>query len=189
MTDTDRYWDGSSWTGQVAPRTNRAAPTGPNAQAVDAVGTWRSMPKAARFVLITLAVVIIAGGAVGAFLLLKPKEHFTVIGTMTLMVSDPSDLTTGIGLNGDGCAGAGGYSDISAGTQVVIKDSSGASIATGELGEGSGATDSACVFSFKIKGVPASGKSDVYSVEVSHRGDVSFKKADAGFVALSLGDG
>jgi len=64
-------------------------------------------------------------------------------------------------------------------------DNAGAMIASGELDAGVSDGDVTCEFAFTVQGVPVAD-SDLYSVEVSHRGKVPFKKAEAKRVALSL---
>lgn len=95
-------------------------------------------------------------------------------------------------LNGDlaaeSCIGTGGYRDINAGATVTVYDATGKVVAVGSLGEGtrdSGAIY--CRFPFSIPEVP--DNSDFYSVEVSHRGEVTFPadRARNGDVHLSIG--
>lgn len=103
-------------------------------------------------------------------------------GTVGLVTVDSSDLVS----EGDTCAGAGGYSDLTEGADIVIRDSDGKKIAIGELGAGSIPDEGAgCDFKFKVDDVPDAG--GIYSIEVSHRGEVSFKKADADGLVLTVG--
>jgi len=99
------------------------------------------------------------------------------------------------------CSGSGGYSDLAGGTQVVVKDGSGSIIATGHLNEGTGANPyvykgtpdpeivDSCSFSFDVEGVP---DSDFYSIEVGHRGAMTYSRAEMESMSwtleLSLGD-
>ena len=89
---------------------------------------------------------------------------------------------------GEPCSGSGGFDDMAAGTQVVINDGSGSTIATGHLNEGTGANPyidvggtpdpeivDTCLFSFDVEGIR---DSDFYSVEVSHRGAMTYSKAE-----------
>lgn len=86
-----------------------------------------------------------------------------------------------------GCTGTGGYSDISEGAAVTVKDQDGRIIATSSLGK-SHATSTTCEFQFVITPLP---RADFYSIEVSHRGEVTYSKADLQAqdwtVALTLG--
>ncbi|MCJ7491306.1 MAG: hypothetical protein MUP15_04025 [Dehalococcoidia bacterium] len=113
-----------------------------------------------------------------------PQAH-TVHGTMTVPARD-SYLELG-----KPCSGAGGYSDMEAGTQVVVKNGEGNTIATGRLNSGIGKfyVGPACSLSFDIEGVP---DSDFYSIEVSHRGAMSYSKGDMESnnwtLALALGN-
>lgn len=99
------------------------------------------------------------------------------------------------------CEGTGGYADITRGAQVVVRDPEGRTIAVGALGPGktqdvteykqyNGGTVRyawSCVFPFEIPEVPWH---DFYSVEVTHRGQVTFTQAQVllGEVHLSLGN-
>lgn len=112
----------------------------------------------------------------------KRPESFSAHGTIT--INKALKLAAGV------CTGDGGYDDIRAGTQVVIRDSGGKQIALGALDsgrielEGYGAVIR-CSFGFDVPGVPVEG--EIYSVEVAHRGEISFQRADAASIALSLG--
>jgi hypothetical protein len=89
------------------------------------------------------------------------------------------------------CAGSGGYDDIGQGAQVVVKDGSGNTIATGELHEGRSQRSyaSSCSFDFAVTNVSAV---DFYSIEVSHRGAITFSReeleAKGWNVGVTLGD-
>ncbi len=108
---------------------------------------------------------------------------FQVYGSLVL-IDDTAAWTSGTE-----CAGQNGYDDIAAGTQVVITDRSGDTVAFDELRPGSAENYSglACVFEFEVPRVPR--ELDTYGVEISHRGRLMFKEADlhAG-LELSLGD-
>lgn len=93
-------------------------------------------------------------------------------------------------VEGDFCMGTGGYDDIAEGTQVTIRDDSGKKVALGKLKAGKLGNDPTnddlrCGFLFEISGVP--GGSKIYSVEVSHRGEIDFTKANADSLVLTLG--
>lgn len=113
--------------------------------------------------------------------------------------SDPLDVKGSLTLNGSGneihwlalddtdgqpCEGDLGYSDVTAGADVVVRNSKGDEVGLGELGTGK-AHDGACVFRFTVRDVKGSG--NIFSVEIGHRGEVSFKRPEAGSVALTLG--
>jgi len=113
----------------------------------------------------------------------------TILGT-TAQAAWASDHTVGgeLTLSGDiyqhSCTGSGGYDDISAGTQVVVRDGNNHVIGTGRLGPGHGTSQlnrndatlfDACTFKFKVKGVP---ETKFYSVEISHRGGLTYSLAD-----------
>lgn len=103
----------------------------------------------------------------------KSGTH-TITGTLTVN----GDVDT-ITVYGQFCSGVGGYSDLDIGTPVVVKNGTGAVIATGSVGGGdvllNGATKIICVFPFEVKDVP---DSDFYVIEVSHRGGLTFSKSD-----------
>jgi hypothetical protein len=67
----------------------------------------------------------------------------------------------------------GGYSDIAAGGQVVVKDGAGRVLATTELSGGQVNTRG-CTFDFQLE-VP---DTDFYQVEVTHRGALTFARSD-----------
>lgn len=104
-------------------------------------------------------------------------ESVTVSGTLLLIDSD-------IRRAGGECHGTGGYADITAGAQVVIRDRDGTTVGLGSLDPGRPESRVECRFGFVVDDVPA-GRG-IYSVEVSHRGEVSFNEDDADAVALTL---
>lgn len=130
----------------------------------------------------------------------KPTP-FKVTGSMTVEAGDGSD-----GTMGGECVTDGGYSDISVGTQVTVKDAAGKVLALGSLGAGR-TTDnkqamgawneqtssfesvvkaSTCTFYFSVENV-LEGES-IYSIEVAHRGELRYNRADLGTsLALNLG--
>lgn len=67
-----------------------------------------------------------------------------------------------------------GFSDISTGTPVTVRDAGGSIVGMGALEGGTLSTDG-CTFTFGVQEVPPS---DFYSVEVSHRGPVNYSSAD-----------
>jgi serine/threonine-protein kinase len=69
------------------------------------------------------------------------------------------------------CIGGGGYDDLQAGAQVRVKDASGTVIGTGSLKGGSSIGGRKCVFLFEVENLP---QSDFYSIEVTHRGGISY---------------
>lgn len=118
----------------------------------------------------------------------EPKT-FTVDGTLTL--EDSSSVNYAMhGRKGEECWGEQGYDDIRQGAQVVIRDSTGAKVALGALEQGTLTARSdpyysaPCEFPFTVDDVPV-GKGGVFSVEVTHRGEVSFEQGDA--LSLTLG--
>lgn len=104
----------------------------------------------------------------------------TVAGDLTL--TDSSVLRYNEGTN---CGGTGGYDDIRAGAQVVVRDSAGQAIGLGHLEEGVPENQVTCRFAFTVDDVPKT--EGLYSVEVSHRGGISFSGDDASALRLTLG--
>jgi len=128
-----------------------------------------------------------AGWAAVAALLLMAcgSQGSTLSGTMTVIESLPLQQSGSIGA---GCTGVGGYDDLSAGTAVVVKDEGGKVLATGSLDSGKISALETCQWSFTVSNVP---DAKFYQIEVSHRGAVTYSKADldkAGWkVQLRLG--
>lgn len=85
------------------------------------------------------------------------------------------------------CVGSSGYDDIRPGTSVTVRNETGETIATTELGSGEFFDGVGCEYDFQV-GVP---DASFYRIEVSHRGDVEFSKAeleaDEWEASLSLG--
>ena len=107
----------------------------------------------------------------------------TVEGTMT--INGSSNWHT----NGSNyyCSGTGGYDDLESGASVVIRNSDGKQVGLGVLRGGeSTESEDTCVFTFVVEDVDDGD--ELYSVEVTHRGEVTFRKDDAKSVALSIGD-
>lgn len=121
-----------------------------------------------------------SSGSAGSLLSPGPKT-FEAAGNVTLTDSGNE------GLGGGACQGAGGYSDMVEGGQVVVTDASGKTVAVGSLGAGHhGGGYGACVFPFTVEDVP-SGVGP-YSVEVTHRGKIAFTEDEASDIELTLGD-
>lgn len=118
------------------------------------------------------------------------SESFDVTGALQLTDTTARSVgtvnDTGIFTTGSTCHGQGGYSDIAPGAQVVIRDAAGKSVGLGRL-EGGTPSDggSVCEFDFTVRNINAGGGGP-YSVEIAHRGEVSFNRGE--LVALSLGD-
>lgn len=106
---------------------------------------------------------------------------FDVAGTVSMVLYRPNAS------QGSPCAlSEPGYSDIAAGTQVTIYDASGAAVALGQL-MGGKYSSLHCDFPIVVNDVPIQKGSNVYSIEVSHRGKVQFTQDTADDVELSIG--
>jgi hypothetical protein len=102
---------------------------------------------------------------------------FTIHGSITI-----AGLWNG---PGEVCRTSGGYDDIKAGTQVTVTDAAGKVIALGDLDAGV-SSKTGCEFDFSVTGVPDG--SDFYSVEVAHRGELRYTRADLNSpLSLTLG--
>jgi hypothetical protein len=129
------------------------------------------------------AVTVVLLAAAAFFVFGAAGERHTVTGSMSLTTG--SDLTTGAS-----CEGSGGYSDVASGTQVVIEDDSGKTLATSEYGPGV-FDGTSCVFEFTFNDVAKSAFYRVHSG--SNRGVVQYsykQMVDNNWsVSLTLGDG
>ena len=142
--------------------------------------------KTLPFILVAWAAVIVIAVAGIALLVSNVaggnSSSYKVEGTLTLANIRPLNTP------GTPCAGSGGYDDIRASAQVIVKDQDGKTIGTSQLGPGTQTQASDCLFTFTVSGLP---KAEFYSVEVSHRGALSWSfdelKAKGWTVALSLG--
>jgi hypothetical protein len=110
------------------------------------------------FVAVVAAAAFVSLSGSGALL---PKHDME--GTFTL--TDTSSFF------GNVCSGSGGYADIRAGTNVVLRDGDGKVLATGSLGAGKGNAGSQCEFPYTLKSVP---EVPFYTIEVGNRGDLSY---------------
>ena len=86
------------------------------------------------------------------------------------------------------CQGTGGYSDLSAGASVILRDENDTILASTSLDPGSG-SKSRCSFSFTLPDVSDTAK--FYAITISHRGTLSYshdKMVALGWVlSLSIG--
>lgn len=73
------------------------------------------------------------------------------------------------------CAGTGGYSDMTAGTAITMKNGDGQVIATGVLPGGVADDATTCTFTASVKNVP---RADFYAVSVGGRGEVTSSRSD-----------
>jgi hypothetical protein len=143
-----------------------------------------------RAVVIVGAIIVIAALALGGgFVFLRaegyPKHQVAVTFAFTM------DVTGFYGFENalpGKCEGNGGYSDLSAGASVILKDESDRTIAATSLGWGT-SDSTVCTFKFTLSDVP--DNATFYNIEVSHRGTVSFSHADmvkSGWtIGLSIG--
>ncbi len=109
----------------------------------------------------------------------------SVKGTFTLLSSDYNEYYPSILSVGGSCMGDNGYSDITPGTAVIVKNDAGTVLARTVLGTGVG-NSASCSMPFTVE---LTEGEDSYLFSVSHRGDVSetFAQLNSSGVALSLG--
>lgn len=141
-----------------------------------ALTRWSRIPAWIRVVIVVAVVVAVLAAIVGIKSAMT-KKTFNVQGYL--------QLNTGVEVQGTTCSGSGGFADIQPGAQVVIRDASDKSIAVTSLGGGYPQKDGSCRLLFMNPDTPEDG--DVYSIEVSHRGAISFTKEQASEVAITLG--
>jgi hypothetical protein len=116
-----------------------------------------------------------------AFRVLDEK---TIRGTFTVFDSDEWAYAS----DGDACFPDGGYGDVNASTQVVVRSSEDTELARSSLGGGQIGMLQGCEFTFELT---LTEGEDVYVLEVGHRGEISYtweEIVEPDAVALSLGD-
>lgn len=91
-----------------------------------------------------------------------------------------SNYTIPSGASDTSCEGLGGYSDIRAGAQLVVKDEAGKVIGSGTLDQGHLDIDllgagAVCGFPFTITGLP---KAEQYELGMGNRGSITYSFAD-----------
>lgn len=103
----------------------------------------------------------------------EPEEH-DITGTMTLR--DDESIYHATAQAKGLCLGMRGYDDLQTGAPVVVRDGTGATIATGSLGVGiSDQAAGKCIWPVEVYDVP---ESDFYEIEVTHRGGLTYSAAE-----------
>jgi hypothetical protein len=120
--------------------------------------------------LIVLAVLLAACGSPSATPSPTPSGHDL---KGTILLTDAGRWSN-VG-PGDPCEGQGGYDDIIEGADVVVRNQADEIIATSSLGPGTNRGNDHCAFAFTVEEVP---DAEFYSVEVSHRGALTYSKAE-----------
>lgn len=143
------------------------------------------IPRSRRWLPLTAAAgAAVVLGASGWFFFLRPTGY-EIAGRLALPFSAFSrgpDATT--------CTGKDGFVDIAAGTEIVVTDAAGATVAVSHLSTGqiefSTGVPRLCIFSFTAQVPKGAG---FYGVTVRDRGTVTFPEADIadGKVDLTLG--
>ena len=131
-----------------------------------------------------LGAFIVAGVAAVTFVLTNgaPGSTYALTGYLNLAQQQGtgySNYTIPTGSD-TACEGLGGYSDIQAGAQLVVKDEAGKVIGSGALDQGHLDLDlfgagSVCAFPFEIAGLP---KAAQYQVGMGNRGSITYSFAD-----------
>ncbi|MBC3194845.1 hypothetical protein H7X46_27720 [Pseudonocardia sp. C8] len=135
-----------------------------------------------RVVLVGVIALLVVLGVLASF-----GANTTMTGRITVATgtSALSSSYSSYGSNGGRCVTYRGYDDIAEGVSVTVRDSGGAIAGVGHLGAGR-PEPYGCTFPFTVADLPSS---EFYTVEISHRGEVTFTADDvaAGDVHLSLG--
>ncbi|KAA1031813.1 hypothetical protein FVA95_08600 [Pseudonocardia sp. EV170527-09] len=157
-------------------------PRAPWAAAAAMPGHVQLGSRTSRRVLTAAAVAVVLALATGLLLALAGTSTRSITGAMTVMNGTSSLYSSS---SYGSCHLSSGYDDIVAGTAVTVRDSAGRIAGVGALDSGTGSSYG-CTFSFVVDDVPAS---DFYTVEVGHRGEVTFTDAAVrnGDIQLSLG--
>ena len=90
-------------------------------------------------------------------------------------------------LSDDGtCSGIRGYRDVAEGASITVYDSNNKKVGLGSLDAGKiDDTEDVCVFNFAVNDVRS--EDTIFSIEISHRGEISFKRSEADSIVISLG--
>ncbi len=114
-------------------------------------------------------------------------ETATITGSFTLNDDSPSTYSPSIDVDGSDCEGTGGYSDVNAGTPVIVKNGKGEILTTTYLEQGRGGRYM-CTFGITFE---ITEGQDRYVVNVGRRGELSFSFAElkSNGVSLVLGGG
>lgn len=139
-------------------------------------------PPVRRLLLAVAALAAAAGCGHGTSAGAKsPPETFGVVGDLTVRPATADIVKRHVNID-DPCDAASGFEDVHAGTQVVIADEAGKTVALGQLDPGTLAGKAGqdvfslhCSFSFEVADVP--GGHPFYRVSVGRRGSQQFTAA------------
>ncbi len=182
----ERYWDGGEWTSQTRMGASvREEPLGDGPNPIPAEAKLPPSPEAwktpamppsrsrAPLLLAVLAgvVLLVLVGAVVVALGSGGDGSHTIKGRLLLLGYESSDST------GGACYGVDGYDDLEGGAQVRVKNEDGKIIGTGALDEGryTNSDDDVCRFIFDV---PDVSEANVYTIEISRRGELSWPAAE-----------
>ena len=144
------------------------------------LGARRRVPRRA----LVLGALVVAGVAVVAVVATMgvPGSAHTLTGYLNLAQQQGTGysnytIPTGSDIS---CDGLGGYSDVRAGAQLVVKDEAGKVIGSGTLDQGQLSIDflgagAICAFPFKVTGLP---KVEQYQLGMGNRGSITYSFAD-----------
>lgn len=134
-----------------------------------------------RWLTSALTATSVAAVAVAFAVYISKPSTFTMSGTLTIKQSSNKQSSNAGLIAGPrpDCHGAGGLTDLSAGTAVIVKDPEGRQVAVGVLQVGKLASGNKnwCVLTFSVPDVP--GGLPLYSVTISNRGTVAFTPEEA----------
>lgn len=125
-----------------------------------------------RAVMVAVVLLLLAGcgGAAGSA---APDKPATEAVTIKFRLADYDTAFAD-------CQGQGGYSDITEGTPVTIKDGDGRTLGAASLGMGEASSNGVqaayCDWTVEVPGVAADA--DFYAVEVGSRGEITTSRSD-----------
>jgi hypothetical protein len=110
-------------------------------------------------------------------------QTFTAGGSISVRTDD---FRSSVDVVGGDCHGVGGFADMHQGTQVVVMDQTGATLALGQLDAGNYTSTISCKFLFNVSNIPV-GK-PFYKIEIANRGGLQYTQDELSQpLSLSLG--
>lgn len=111
---------------------------------------------------------------------------FALTGQLTVIDSDTTSSFSGVQASGGSCKGQNGFSDLSEGTPVTVKNSVGTIVGSTSLSIGIPNGAGRCQFWFTMAGVKSGG--GFYQIEIGRRGAVTFPEDKAKYgVTMTIG--
>jgi hypothetical protein len=153
----------------VAPSDTGSSDTAPEGDDDATTNAHRRFLRPVVLVPLGLVLLLAVGGAIALASSGGGTASHQVAGTLTLTDTDQ------FWSDGEPCSGSGGYDDIRAGAQVVVKDETGRLLATSDLLAGKASSEYECDFAFVVNDVP---DAKFYSIEISHRGEITHSRRE-----------